>query len=216
MKPIEKLNGLAVTITVMLMLPVVGWIVPLAQKQSESHAFLLPVIALLTTAGTYRVLSISIGAVISCDERLRALVLGPSYMHGTWVGWFRGHTGELRFMIEHFVQDFDSLVITGRSFTESGDTHGYWSSDAVSINSKKGELMFTYVFDVISNKASTSGVHRSLFERRSARKPPTGLAGFAHDLNDPTRIAVTSKKVSSELLRWEDALSQARTIFTNR
>lgn len=216
MKPIEKLNSMALGITVIVLLIILKKIVPFLSTQSDTHAYLLPFVAVLTAAGTYRSLVTTISWLISRSERARAFVLGPSYMHGTWVGWFRGHTGELRFMVEHFVQDFDSLVITGRSFTKIGKVHGYWSSDAVSIDPKKGELMFTYTFDVVTNKASTAGVHKSLFERKSARTPPSGIAGFAHDLNDPTRIAVESRKISTDLLEWETALTEANSIFANR
>jgi hypothetical protein len=213
MKPVERLTAITLSITVFVILFIVDRVVPILAKQTAEHSFLVPVIAFLTAAGTYRILGSGVTWLFSTNERLRSFVLGPSYMHGTWIGWFRGHTGELRFMVEHFDQDFDSLVISGRSFTSDEKVHGYWSSEAVLIDPKKGELVFTYIFDVITNKASTTGVHKSRFERKSARKPPTGIAGFAHDLNDPTRIAIASKKISDELVGWEEALSKAKSMF---
>jgi hypothetical protein len=213
MKPLERLTAITLSITVFLVLIMVDQVVPTLARQTATHPILSPVIGFLTAAGTYRILGNGVIWLFSTREPLRRFVLGPSYMHGTWVGWFRGHSGDLRFIVEHFSQDFDSLVITGRSFTSDDKGHGYWSSEAVLIDPKNGELMFTYTFDVITNKASTSGIHKSLFERRSVRKPPTSIAGFAHDLNDPTRLAIASKKISAELLGWEEALSQAKSNF---
>lgn len=112
-------------------------------------------------------------------------------------------------MVEHFVQDLDSLVITGRSFTQVSKEHGYWESESTTIDARKGRLIFTYKFDVLTQKHSLVGIHSSLFERKSAHHPPTAISGFAHDLNDDVRIAVHSKKISSDLVPWDQALKDA-------
>lgn len=96
-------------------------------------------------------------------------------------------------MLEHFVQDLDSLVITGRSFTEAGKEHGYWESESCTIDARKGRLIFTYKFDVLTQMHALLGIHSSLFERKSAHHAPTAIAGFAHDLNDDVRTAIHSK-----------------------
>ncbi len=118
-------------------------------------------------------------------------------------------------MIEHFVQDLDGLVITGRSYDSTLREHGYWESEAAAVDARKGKLIFTYKFDVLTQKSSLFGIHTSLLSRGSAHKAPTALSGFAHDLNDATRIAVHSQKLSDDLLEWEHALEEAARRFSS-
>jgi hypothetical protein len=116
-------------------------------------------------------------------------------------------------MVEHFTQDLDGVVISGRSFTEETQVHGYWLSDAVSVDARRGRLVFTYSFDVLAKSTSLSGIHTSLFERVSSRDAPRAYSGFAHDLNDRARIAVHSRNISRDLVPWEAALVRAREMF---
>lgn len=143
------------------------------------------------------------------------MVLGPNFVHGTWIGWFEGHSKEKRYMIEHFVQDLDSLSITGRSYNAAQREHGYWESEAASVDPRKGKLIFTYKFDVLTRKDSLFGIHTSLLARSAAHSAPTALSGFAHDLNDAARIAVHSEKLSDELVVWDVALKEAVNRFAN-
>ncbi|WP_295749355.1 hypothetical protein [Undibacterium sp.] len=215
MSPTAKFNALLASVTVMLMFFVVAYLAPIMRTAGVDYPALLSIAALVTSAGVYRLLTLGLRWLMERIELLRGLVLGPYYMHGTWVGWFRGHSGELRYMVEHFAQDLDSLVITGRSYTAAMKEHGYWVSESVTVDAKRGQLIFTYSFDVLTQSSSLAGIHTSIFERKSAHDAPTGISGFAHDLNDKTRIAVHSKKVSSRLLSWEESLSQAASLFKN-
>jgi hypothetical protein len=209
MSPAAKFNALLASITVSVMFFLVAYAAPHLQVLSTSYHLVLSVAALTTSAGLYRGLSIALRWAMERSQWLNEKVLGAHYMHGTWVGWFEGHTKETRYMVEHFVQDLDSLVITGRSFTQAKKEHGYWESESTTIDARKGRLIFTYKFDVLTQKHSLVGIHSSLFERKSAHHSPTALSGFAHDLNDDVRIAVHSKKLSSELIPWEQALKDA-------
>lgn len=209
MSPSAKFNGLLASITVTIMFSLVIYGVPRLNALGLDHPLALSVAALLSSAGLYRILSLGLRWLMERWEWLKAKVLGPHYMHGTWIGWFHGHSNEKRFMIEHFVQDLDSLVITGRSFTGDKKEHGYWESESTTIDARKGRLIFTYKFDVLTQKTALIGIHSSLFERRSAHHPPIGISGFAHDLNNDVRIAVHSQKVSNELMPWAEALEQA-------
>lgn len=203
--PTEKFNALLAGFTVATMFFSIVYLAPKLKAAGIDYPVLLPVAALITSTGVYRILTLSIRWIMERIEPLKAIVLGPSYMHGTWIGWFRGHGNDLRYMVEHFSQDLDSIIITGRSYTDSKIAHGYWGSKSVNIDEARGELIFTYNFDVITQSTSLNGIHTSYFERISARKAPTAYSGFAHDLNDNTRIAVHSKKISTKLLSWEEA-----------
>ncbi|WP_454563163.1 hypothetical protein [Pseudomonas sp. AIG] len=214
MSPTAKLNGLIATTTVTVMYLLIIYAVPYLNQTGLNYPVLLSVAAVFSSAGLYRVLSLGMAWWMGRCEWLKSLILGAHYMHGTWVGCFYGHAGDKRFMIEHFVQDLEGLVITGRSFTDNKQPHGYWESDSTTIDAKKGRIMFTYKFDVLSRHSSLFGIHSSLFERQSAHSPPRATSGFAHDLNDETRIAVNSIKISTSLLSWDEAYIKAESIFS--
>lgn len=164
---------------------------------------------LIFSAGFYRILTIAIRWAMDRSTNVAKLVLGPNFVHGTWVGWFDGHSGERRYVVEHFSQDLDGLVITGRSFDIDLKEHGYWESEAAAIDAKRGKLIFTYKFDVLTRGISLFGIHTSYLARLKPHQPTTALSGFAHDLNDATRIAVHSKKIADNLAPWDSSLQQA-------
>jgi len=209
MSPAAKFNTLLAGTTVFIMFWLVAYVAPLLKTAGADNPLLLSAGALVTTAGIYRILSLGIRWLMERSDWVRAKVLGAHYMHGTWIGWFIGHAGDKRYMVEHFDQDLDSLAITGRSFTDARKEHGYWHSESVTIDARKGRLIFTYSFDVVTRSSSLSGVHTSYFERESSLAAPKKISGFAHDLNDPTRISVHSTKVSDKLLPWDEALNTA-------
>jgi hypothetical protein len=213
MTPSEKFHALLAGTTVFIMFWFVVYVAPLLKSFGAGNLFLLSVSALVVTAGFYRILFIIIRWLMARNTRVRSMVLGSHYLHGTWIGWFVGHAGDKRLMIEHFNQDLDSLTIVGRSFTESGSGHGYWHSESVTIDATKGRLIFTYACNLVSRSSSVYGIHTSYFERESSDLGPSKVSGFAHDLNDSTRIAVHSTKVSEQLLPWEDALRIALERF---
>lgn len=213
MSPSAKFNTLIAGATVFIMFWLIAYIAPLLKAIGTDSPILLSLGALVSTAGIYTTLSLGIRWSMDRSERVRAAVLGPYYMHGTWIGWFIGHAGDRRLMVEHFNQDLDSLTIIGRSFRDKSEAHGYWHSESVTIDVRKGRLIFTYSFEVVARSSSLYGVHTSFFERESPHSPPKRLSGFAHDLNDPTRIIINSTKISEQLLPWDDALKAAIAYF---
>lgn len=215
MSPSAKFNALLSSATVFVMFLVVLYGVPLLQTHSGHYPFATSLAAIALSAGVYRLLALGLRWLMARSTWISGKVLGPNFVHGTWVGWFEGHTKEKRYMVEHFVQDLDSLTITGRSFNIALREHGYWESEAASVDARKGKLIFTYKFDVLSRKESLFGIHTSLLSRGASHMAPTALSGFAHDLNDATRIAVHSEKISNELLGWDTALKEASVRFTS-
>jgi hypothetical protein len=215
MTPSTKFNSLIASITVSMMFPSVAFLIPLLKKAGVGHPALLAAAGLLASAGAYAALAVALRWLMDRSRHARAIVLGPHYVHGTWIGWFRGHSGALRYMVEHFAQDLDGFVISGRSYTEQRAVHGFWSSESVSVDARRGRLVFTYSFEVVDRSQALTGIHTSLFRRPSLRTAPDAYSGFAHDLNDQQRIAVHSYKISEELLTWDDALERAVQRFDN-
>jgi uncharacterized membrane protein (Fun14 family) len=213
MKPAEKFNALLVGVTVFVMFWLVTYLVPTLKNIGSEYSFFAAVGALLASVGLYRVLGLVIRSAMKRSEKVRKFVLGSHFVHGTWIGWFHGHNGEVRLMVEHFAQELDSLTISGRSYYQQGADHGIWISHSATIDASRGHLLFTYSFDGKTRSSQLVGIHSSLLERSSAAAAPTGYYGLAHDLNDQVRIAVTSKKVSPLLLSWREALALAQSEF---
>ena len=213
MSPSEKFYGLLASVTVTIMFFLVINLTNLINSAAIDYPWLLSVGALISSAGMYRILSLGIRWLMERWGWLKGLILGPYYMHGTWIGCFYGHGNDKRYIIEHFTQDMDSLVITGRSFTESKQEHGHWESGSTTIDTRKGRLIYTYTFDVLRQTSPLEGIHSSLLERKSAHHAPSSMSGFAHDLNDDFRVAVNSIKISNSLLPWDQALRLAEANF---
>lgn len=191
----------------------VTYLGPLLRDAGVTFPLLLPVGAFLTSVGVYRLLTMALRWLMGKFECIRALVLGPSYVNGTWVGWFRGHTNEFRYMVEHFEQTLDSVVIRGWSYTNGKTFHGHWLSDSVVIGADDGHLRFTYKFNVHTQSQPLHGLNDSLFQRASPQHAPYAYSGLAHDLNDQKRISVNSLRVSNEILACEKALELAISKF---
>jgi len=134
-------------------------------------------------------------------------------LHGTWIGYFIGHAGDKRFLVELYEQDLDTLIVKGRSYTDQQQFHGQWTSEATSLDVLRSRLVFTYEFQVLSHASPLHGVTIFQLHRSAPHKPPIGLSGIAQDLNDLTRIHVNEEKLSDKLLPWEQALQKAAERF---
>ncbi|PWF23956.1 hypothetical protein [Corticimicrobacter populi] len=209
MSPAAKFNALLCGLTVSLMFLLVAWASPRLAALGADNPIALSASGLVLSAGVYRLLTIGVRWVMERSTTAAKLVLGPHFVHGTWVGWFDGHSGERRYMVEHFSQDLDGLVITGRSFDINLKEHGYWESEAAVVDAKRGKLIFTYKFDVLTRQISLFGIHTSFLARQAPHLPAIALSGFAHDLNDATRIAVHSRKITEDLASWDSSLQEA-------
>jgi hypothetical protein len=209
MNPSARFHGTISTMTIFIMFWAISYLAPtLAAYPAMTAAG-----GLLGSIAVYRLLALGLAWILDRWLWAKRHVFGPEFLEGTWVGHFVGHAGSTRLMVEHYIQDFHGLVVKGRSFTDQRQEHGYWTSEAATIDTRKGRLVFTYSFDVVSRSAGLAGISTLDFERSSARKPPTALSGFSHDLNDPTRIAVHAEKISDRLVGWSTALDTAARKF---
>lgn len=211
--PAAKFNAILASVVVSFMFLGIAQIAPMLKTLGLPYQFTLPLVGLLTSAGLYRLLALGVRWLMEYSSWVSRKVLGAHYMHGTWIGYFIGHAGDKRFTVEYYVQNLDDLVITGRSFTERLDDHSFWESEAVTIDARKGRLIFTYKMDIISRSASVNGMNTLFFERKSAHHAPSATAGYVHDLNDLTRIAVRTEKLSEKLVAWQYAVDEAQRRF---
>jgi hypothetical protein len=211
MTPTERFQSVITVATMLVMFVGVVLGAPyLRELESKAPA----AIALaLTSFGLYRLLAITFAWLLKKWLWLRSLLLGSSYLRGTWVGYFVGHAGDWRYVVEHFQQDLYSLVVTGRSFTHTGEAHAHWISDATTIDAGRGRLIYTYTCDVLSRVVTYQGVAVLQFERPTEDSAPVAMAGYVADLVDGTRLAVHEEKLDSTFLPWTAALQTAMERF---
>lgn len=166
-------------------------------------------ITLVSSVGVYRLIAWGLTWVMQRSLRVRRWIFGASFLHGTWVGFFIGHAGDKRFVIEKYDQDLDGLVISGHSYSINQNLHGQWTSEATSVDARRGRLIYTYSFEVGSRSITLDGICTLQFDRSASYEAPYSLTGYAHDLNDLKRIEVNEVKVSDALLTWQKALEHA-------
>jgi hypothetical protein len=209
LSPAARFHALIATITVFVMFRVISFGLPALGVVGADYPVAGAASTLLGSVGVYRLLAAGLNWLLERQLWIKRLVFGPHFLHGTWVGYFFGHTGEKRYTVEHFDQNLDGLVISGRSYTSAQQEHGYWTTEATSIDARKGRLIYTYTFDVKTRSISLSGVSTFQFERSASHKAPEAISGFAHDLSDEHRIAVHEERISDGFVAWTPALKAA-------
>jgi hypothetical protein len=211
MQAITRFYALITGLTVFVMFWVISSVGPLLHNGSGIHPLIASAAALAGSVGVYRLLAVGFSWLLARSVIVRSWVFGPLFLHGTWIGYFHGHSDEIRFVVEHYDQSLDGLTITGLSYNKTLKNHGFWTTEATSI--RKERLTYTYSFDVISGTGPLQGITSFLFQRAAPHKGPIALSGFAHDLNDAQRIAIQEFKLSDKLLPWADALEVAKNRY---
>ena len=195
------------TITVVSMYLIIVHLVPLVL-----HAWgNIPkfVISVISSLAVFRLIAWGVDIVLRKWLWLRGKVFGPSFLHGTWIGYFRGHNNDLRYVVEHFEQDFDGLVIRGQSFDTNGREHAHWTSTSASIDPVRGVLSYLSCCDIMTRNVTEQSVCIFQIKRDDKSDCAHGISGYAVDVNDGVRIAVVEQKLNKKLLPFSEALSQA-------
>lgn len=167
------------------------------------------IITAIGSLAVFRVIAWGVDIVLRKWLWLRAKIFGPSFLHGTWIGYFRGHNNDLRYVVEHFEQDFDGLVIRGQSFDENGREHAHWTSTSASIDPVRGIFSYLSDCDIKTENVTAHSVCVFQIKRDDKSDCAHGISGYAVDVNDGVRIAVIEQKLAKKLLPFSEALPQA-------
>jgi hypothetical protein len=213
MSPETKFHSLVLGLTVGIMFVVISILVPHIQRATVLPVLLGTITTIVLSAGTYGLIAKGLVEVLRRFRWLKAKLLGPYYLEGTWVGYFRGHQKDIRYIVQVFEQDLSSLTITGKSYTEGDELHAQWFSEATSLNIEKGQLIYTSSLDVLSRKRPEKNLVVVQLERKSAKSAPYAIEGYAADLSDGVRIKIREEKASSRAMAHRDALPQAKETF---
>jgi hypothetical protein len=207
-----KFHSTVVGFLVPLLVLGVVKLAPLFATLSTSFLVAGTIAAALASAGSYKILSLVLAKLLRKSEWLKRFILGPSYLNGTWVGWFIGHNKDVRYIVEVFEQDLGGVNTRGMSFNEAGETHGEWRSEATLIDPVKGQLLYTCSADILTADVPFRSIAVFNFERRGSDDPPHALDGHVADVHDGVRLEIREVKIASTLLGFREALPKAREI----
>lgn len=205
-----RFNAVVSSATVLLMFEAIVLLAP----RLQAYPTLGSAAAILTSFGTYKLLRLGLEYLLENWRWAKKKVFGAEYLEGTWIGYFYGHANDKRFTVEYYEQDLTAVIVKGRSSTDSLQPHAFWTSTVSAVDIRTAKFIFAYSMDIVARSAAVSGITSLDFERRSPRAAPHKMAGFAHDMNDPTRIAVHIEKFSDASISPDDAFKEAKRRFT--
>lgn len=212
MKPEHRFHSCVTAVTVVVMFYFIKYVVPLLSFSPTVDEFVKPVVSLLTSVGIYKLLAVLLLLTAKNWKWVKRLLLGASYMNGTWIGKFQTSNGETIHTVEHFEQTLSSLKIRGQAFNADGSSYAYWNSVSETIDEVSGLLSYTYNCDKNSDKGSFQGVGVFHFERSDETRAPDKIRGYSADLVDGQRNENRESKVSEDLISFDAALLKARCV----
>lgn len=168
----------------------------------------------LISLGAYRLVLGAIEKLVLKFEYIKKLVFGSSYLNGVWVGVYIGMNGKPRYYIEYFEQDFNSLIIRSKCYSDDLTYKGDWKSTNVSVNEDKGELYYTYETTMQNNNYKNIGFAIFNFERATKDVFPTKLHGFSSDIYSNAKLRSVEEKIPNPKgLTEEKMLNMAIEVY---
>lgn len=185
---------------------------PLPYLPSGIGPYVEPVGALLLSLGIYKLFAVILLGFTRKLGFVKRHILGASYVNGTWIGKFTSSDESIIYTVEHFEQTLSSLKVRGQAFRVSGASYAQWTSQSETIDEIAGLLTYTYNCDKTNEKSSFQGVCVFQFERQDETRGPTRIRGYSADLTDGVRTTNQEKKISDDMLSFEDALQEAKQL----
>lgn len=216
MKPTARFNLIVTTVTIFVMWISFIKLLPLLHSLGTDNGWIGSLITIASSVGVYRGFAACLSWAINKCLPIKAFVFGPYFMHGTWVGYFVGHGGDVRLLVEHFEQDLHALVVRGRSFLDDGSIHAKWTSEAATVDAERGRLIYTYSCDVMRQKITLQGVAVFQIERLEQTAAGTRIDGYTADLIDGVRSVASERKIDSALVSFSSALAEAKKFADER
>lgn len=120
MKPLIRFHSIVLSVTTLVVFSL--W--ELFASYSLNYPILKIAFAAIISIGFYRILMLIIKSIVLNIRFLKKRIFGTQYIEGVWVGFFIGKSNNVRFYIETFEQDFESITIRGKGFRENGKRSG--------------------------------------------------------------------------------------------
>lgn len=150
----------------------------------------------LISAGVYKTFFIAIDYLMRNFQWVKRVILSSYYMEGTWIGFYIGVSGKVRFMIETYEQTMDDLVIKGISFDENKNLHTFWTSESYNINAESGELIFQYKVKSTHEQTDPNGIAYFNLNRKNNKKATDFIVGYSVDSHLGKKCRAIEMKLS--------------------
>jgi len=211
MNPLTRFHSIILVVTTLTVFSL--WEV--SKNIANYNPFFVIPIAAITTIGFYRIFMLLIKVLILKVRFIKKWVFGAYYMEGVWIGFFIGNNNKVRFYIETFEQDFESITIRGKGFRENEGYFSSWISESVTFDVRKGVLNYTYQADTLSNSFINPGLACFNVERRKRQGAPYRLFGFSADLYNPNKLKSFEEKINDkpDIGNIEKALAKAKELY---
>jgi hypothetical protein len=225
MKPIIRFNSIVISLTTIavfgiwygisrLVLAYPDWF-----KDPNTNKYNL--IGLLLTGiisiGFYRTFFIITSSVVNNCRKIKKLIFSSYYLEGTWIGFYIGVSGNVRYLIETYEQDLDGTVIRGKSFNEVENFHSTWVADTINIDIKKGKISYQYKVESPIDTSDHNGIAFFNFERDRINKAPEIMIGFSADLHLTEKCKAIEYRISENTnFDLTEAIVKAKEFYQNK
>ncbi len=209
MTPLNTYKTLVFTITTMILFFV--WSFSL-QLFNDSILFGILIDGFISV-GTYRLTSKLIEFLCSKSLLLKKTIFGPSYLEGTWIGFYLDCLNNPVYFIEKMEQSFDTCIIRGTAYFSDFTCKGFWVSDNVNIDVKTGTMVYTYTTSFFNNNHKNEGIGVFNFDRKSMSKPPSTLRGFTSDIYFSGKVKSIEVKIDPKELDEKEILLEAEKFY---
>ncbi len=173
--------------------------------------------SILVSVGFYRIIYLAVAWCINNIFWTKRLVFSSFYLEGTWVGFYIGVSGKIRYMIETYEQSLDGIVIKGMSFDENKNLHTFWTSESVNLDIEKGEISYLYKVKSTKDKTDPYGMAYFSFIRDINKKPPVQIIGYSEDAHFTQKCKAAEKKYSiSTKFEMNEALLEAVNYYQSK
>jgi hypothetical protein len=213
MKPTIKLYSIVLFLSTIVIFGLWGILYPLKEI---NHIYKI-IIAAVFSVGTFRIFIKSIIFLTKRCSWLKKIVLGNFYFEGTWAGFYVGHSGKERFVIERWEQDIDNLTIRGIAFNEIKKYHSNWNSLSIHFDIIKGKISYLYEGTGIGDRVYNQGVANFDIGRDNQYSAAKTIIGFYQDLHFDKRTECKMIKISDKCSYSEEkSLSAAVQLYNNQ
>lgn len=188
MKPLHRFYSIVITVTAIIVFAI--WKISTCMLikhpdwiNSDNYLYygFAAILTYFVSYGAFKTIFTIIYYLFNNWKWLKKVVLSSSYLEGTWVGFYIGVSGKVRYIIETYEQTFDEIVIKGTAFDETKNLHSFWTSESVKMDIDKGEISYQYKVKSISDKTDPYGIAYFSLIRDTNKKPAEQIIGFSND-----------------------------------
>ena len=189
----------------------------LIQQIRTKQAFfekLLPasILMVIFSYAVYKMFIFSLNTLVDKCDFMKKLMLGNEYIHGNWIGYYIGESGNIRYFHEEINQTFDEILIRGMAHDENGNVISRWNSESVNLNGKLGKLVYTYITEGKENDQDGTGIVKYTFSTRNSFGINV-LEGHYTDLQYGKRRESYAKRIKVKEVTKAIILDEARKFY---